>query len=116
MLNEFIIVGIGGGLGAFLRAGFSDYMKKIWHRDYPMATFLINITGAFLLGLLYHYHSKDLWMLLLGTGALGGFTTFSTLNYELITLIKTGKGKIFLLYGIITVVFGVAAAALGVLL
>lgn len=116
MLVDFILVGIGGGMGAFLRSFLSDIIKKKWHHEYPIATFLINVTGSFLLGILLHYHESDLWMLLFGTGVMGGYTTFSTFNYELISLIKSGKKMTFLVYYILSVICGLAAAALGVIL
>jgi fluoride exporter len=116
MIINYVMVGIGGGAGALLRAIFSDLFKKRWHRDYPLSTFLINITGSFFLGLLLHYCKSDFMLLLFGTGLMGGYTTYSTFNYELISLMKSGKKKIFLLYYSLSVICGLAAAALGILI
>lgn len=116
MLLNFILVGVGGGIGASFRAFLSDLIKKKWRSDYPLATFLINVSGSFILGLIIHYHSDDIWKLLLGTGIMGGYTTFSTFHYESVSLIKSGRKKMFLLYYVLSVVSGVAAAFLGLLL
>jgi fluoride exporter len=113
MIINFVLVGIGGGLGAFLRAWITEGIKKIWYRDYPLATFLINVTGAFILGVLISFQAGNLWMLLFGTGLMGGYTTFSTFNYELITLMKSGRKKTSLLYELLSVLCGLAAAAVG---
>jgi len=116
MLMNFILVGIGGGLGASLRAFISDLIKKKWSYNYPMATFLINITGAFLLGVIIHFHSDDVWKVFLGTGLMGGYTTFSTFHYEAVSLINTGRKKTFFLYYILSIVCGLIAAMLGMIL
>jgi CrcB protein len=116
MLVNLLLVGIGGGIGTLFRALLSNLSKKIWHGDYPAATFFINISGSFFLGLLFHYHKDDYLMLLFGTGLMGGYTTFSTFNYELISFIRDGKRRTFLLYYSMSVVCGLAAAALGVFL
>jgi CrcB protein len=106
-------VGIGGGAGALLRALLSDFISNIWHKDFPLATFLINITGSFALGMLLHYHMDDFWLLLLGTGFMGGYTTFSTFNYQLVFFMKADRKLTFMLYYSLSVICGLAAAALG---
>ncbi|SHO45591.1 fluoride efflux transporter FluC [Anaerocolumna xylanovorans] len=116
MLLNIILVGIGGGIGTFLRAILSDTIKKIWKNSSVISTFIINVTGSFLLGVVIHYHANDIWRLFLGTGILGGYTTFSTYHYESVSLLKTGKKKKFMLYYIFSVVCGVIAAGIGIIL
>ena len=110
------MVGIGGGIGASLRAFLSEFIKKKWNTAFPLATFLINVTGAFLLGLIIHYHIDDMWKLFFGTGLLGGYTTFSTFHYEAISLIRSGRKKIFFLYYLLSIVCGMIAALLGMII
>jgi CrcB protein len=116
MLLNFVMVGIGGGIGASFRAFLSDVIKKRWNLNYPLATFLINVTGAFLLGVIIHYYSDGMWKLLFGTGLMGGYTTFSTFHYEAVSLIRSGRKRAFLLYYILSVVCGIIAAFLGIIL
>lgn len=116
MLLNIILVGIGGGIGASLRALLTDLIKKIWNHSFPLATFIINITGSFLLGVILHYHSNDLWKLLLGTGVMGGYTTFSTYHYEAVSLLKAHKKLTFLLYYSLSVICGLIAAILGLMI
>ncbi|KRM97090.1 hypothetical protein FC19_GL000198 [Liquorilactobacillus aquaticus DSM 21051] len=58
------------------------YFKTSW----PLATFLINLSGAFLLGFMFGFHFQQSYFLFWGTGIVGGFTTFSTLNSEIVEL------------------------------
>lgn len=116
MLFNILLVGIGGGIGASLRALLGDRVKRKWKRPFPLATFLINVTGSFLLGMIIHYHSNDSWRIFLGTGLMGGFTTFSTFQYESVSLINTGKKRTFLLYYAFSVICSITAAMAGIIL
>ncbi len=91
-LKSILAVAAGGALGAVLR-----YMVSFipFRGDFPMATFLVNIIGAFALGFISGLvidkdvsHTAELFM---KTGMCGGFTTFSTFSLEAITLIEGGK-------------------------
>lgn len=113
MFVNIILVGIGGGIGAFLRAALSDLIKKYFNTSFPFATFAINIAGSFLLGLLIGLNSGSLCRLLLGTGILGGFTTFSTFNYEAVLLLKSRKVFTFLFYYLFSTILGLLAAFAG---
>lgn len=79
-----IITGIGAAIGALVRYNLTAFIKGKLGTNFPIATLIINLTGAFLLGIV-----KDTeFALLVGTGILGGYTTFSTYNVELLTLIR----------------------------
>lgn len=86
------LVGIGGMLGALSRFLLSTWITSKASSRFPFATWIINISGSFCLGILAAYHLKNTipeWTwLLLGTGFLGAFTTFSTFAYETILLLK----------------------------
>ncbi len=116
MLINCILVGIGGGLGAALRALLSDIIKKHWKSRFPLATFLINLSGSFVLGFLLNHNAEDFYILLIGTGLLGGFTTFSTFNYETVTLLREDGKPTAILYYLFSVILGLAAAWAGFVL
>lgn len=113
MFLNIFLVGIGGGIGAFFRAALSDLFKKYFSTSFPFATFTINIIGSFLLGLLIGLNAGSIGRLLFGTGILGGFTTFSTFNYEAVLLIKSKKIGTFLCYYLLSTILGLLAAFAG---
>ena len=83
--NQILLIGLGGCLGAIARYLITVYFSKF--KLFPLATFIINISGSFLLGVL----AGNEWLsvsisLFIGTGFLGAYTTFSTMNFELFTL------------------------------
>lgn len=85
LLRQCLIVGTGGFLGAIVRFLISTWAKGRYDH-LPWATFGINVSGSFLLGLLMTLFLakivSDPWRLLLGVGFLGAYTTFSTFEYE----------------------------------
>ncbi len=109
----------GGAIGAGLRYSLGTWIVARTGSAFPWHTFAINIVGAFLLGVLMALSlekgivSGD-WRLFLGTGILGGFTTFSTLSYESIALMEQGLWAAGLgnMFG--SAVAGLAAAWLGI--
>lgn len=78
-----------------------------------LATFLINITGAFLLGYIIGDGVSTSWQLLLGTGFMGAFTTFSTFKLETIQLFNLKQFSTLLLYVSTTYIIGILFAFLG---
>lgn len=112
MENQLWLVGIGGLIGALSRYGVSLYFSK--SKLFPLGTFLVNLSGSFLMGLL----AGNRWIslsvsLLIGTGFLGAYTTFSTFNFELFLLKKNNRHFIFFLYLVSSYSLGFLAAALG---
>lgn len=113
-MKEFLLVGAGGAIGSMLRyAGNLLYNSK----SFPVTTFLINIIGSFVIGLVIgysvKYQSSTNWKLFLATGICGGFTTFSAFSFENLVLLQNGKFFTCLLYIAGSVVLGIAAAWLG---
>lgn len=110
---SFLFVGLGASVGAMLRYSINLLFEKLPH-PYPWATQIINLSGAFILGIIAGMNLDHSLYLLLGTGLMGGYTTFSTLNFELFTLYKSNK-KLFYIYFGVTYVFGLLFSFLGVL-
>ena len=107
-----IEVALGAGLGASVRYLMTQVLKSRT-RVFPWATFIINLTGALLLGFLHNKSTSSHILLLLGTGFLGGYTTFSTFQVELVTLVNNRKQKMMLIYSLLTVICGILTAYCG---
>jgi CrcB protein len=83
---------IAGGVGAALRLILDGLIRARTTSSYPVGTTVINVTGSFLLGLVTGLATSQLvshqWQLVVGTGFLGGYTTFSTASFETVRLIE----------------------------
>lgn len=118
-----IWIALGGGVGALARYLFDTWVnaqaRKRWPKlGLPLGTVLINISGSLLLGMLVgwamlHTGPAD-WSPALGTGLLGGFTTFSTASVEAARLIIAGRTRAAVVHALSMMMAGVGAAALGV--
>lgn len=118
MIKHVLLVGLGGGLGSIARYLCQRWFAFNYVHSFPWATFAVNITGCFLIGLFWglsfkSYESNEAWKLFLMTGICGGFTTFSAFTLEGIGLIKEQKMGFFLLYAAGSVVLGLLATYLG---
>jgi len=115
MFKNFLLVGLGGALGSMLR--YAAYLL-ITAKNFPFATLSINIVGSFIIGLVLAFSLKDEtflnnWKLFLATGICGGFTTFSAFSAENVVLLQSEKYLLALIYIIVSIVAGIAAAWLG---
>jgi len=108
-----LLVAVGGFFGAITRFAISNWFKERNKTSFPIATFLINITGAFLLGYIIGKGITTSWQLLLGTGFMGAFTTFSTFKLESIQLLNRKNFCTFFLYLSATYIIGITFAFLG---
>ena len=117
--KQILIVALGGGLGSVLRyklGGFALHHTEAW--NFPVSTFSVNVIGCFVIGVLaalveHHDLFSPLVRLLLFTGLLGGFTTFSAFGYESVFLLRRGLVLIATEYVVLSVVCGVGAVLAG---
>ena len=117
---SFLLIFLGSGLGGLFRFLVSVGIHKFTNiSQFPVGTFVVNILGCFLIGLLTNlldvkgfatYH-KHFFLI----GLLGGFTTFSTFNFETVSLITDGQYMYALTNATLQVVFGIIAVWLGIL-
>lgn len=112
MIN-FLIVGVGASVGAFLRNELTLLQARI-KIDFPIITMFINITGAIILGILTAQIRNGAILLLLGTGFCGGFTTFGTFNMELSQLWFQHQVWRCFWYFVLTYVFGILGFVIGI--
>lgn len=95
-LHYGLAIALGGALGAVGRFWISTQMDHLVQGRFPLGTLTVNVTGAFLFGLLAILHSKYEWFsdamrLLLLTGGMGALTTFSTFSFETLRLMEQGR-------------------------
>lgn len=107
------LVGFGGFFGAICRFQLGTYMANRFPSSIPYGTLTINLLGCYLLGVLMRYHSFDDWKLLIGTGFMGAFTTFSTLNLESIKQLRAGLWQAWILYTLLSYTGGILLTFLG---
>ena len=113
-------VGLGGGLGSLLRWWIGLRVGQCYKGPFPLGTFLINVSGAFVIGYLSILFTVD-WRDRYGdfmnaavlTGILGGYTTFSSMQLDAAKLAKAKDRAWAAGYLIISVLVGLAAAAFG---
>ncbi|HEX5820879.1 MAG TPA: fluoride efflux transporter CrcB [Solirubrobacterales bacterium] len=115
------LVAIFGAAGAVSRYWVDGRISDLTHGQFPWGTFVINVVGAFALGLLVALTTERLllspnWRVALGIGFLGSFTTFSTYAYESVKLAEDGAIGLALVNSVGMVALGLLAAALGLAL
>ena len=115
MFKNFLLIGLGGAIGSMLRYAVSVLVTV---KDFPFATFIVNIVGSFIIGIILAVSIKDEaflnnWKLFLATGICGGFTTFSAFAAENIILLQGEKYFIAILYISLSIILGIGASWLG---
>jgi len=108
-----LLLALAGGLGAASRLVVDGLVRRHMRPDFPWATVLINVTGSFLLGLLVGAGAGDRWHDVVGTGFLGGYTTFSTASLETAGLLLDRRPLAAVANGLGVLVACVAAASGG---
>ena len=114
MLSNWMLVALGGALGAVLRFYISESMPDA---DFPWATLSVNLVGSLLLGAVtaatLSNALSEPQALLLGVGLLGAFTTMSTFSVETITLMEAGQWRLAGAYVMVSAVIGPLLAWVG---
>ncbi len=117
---KLLVIGLGGFTGAILAILISGWAYSVTESNFPIGTLTVNLLGSFILGLIigttdhYVYHPNI--KLFLTIGLLGAFTTFSTFSFETLALIEVNSYYKAFLNVFISIVFGLAAAFLGLIL
>ena len=121
MLRTLFLVALGGGIGSVFRYLTSVVIQKYYHAVFPFATFLTNILGCLLIGIIVGLldknqlsHSNIKWFFI--TGFCGGYTTFSAFGYENISLLQNNQTGTAFLYIFASIISGLAAVWLGLFL
>lgn len=116
-LFQACFVGIAGALGALSRYLLGRFIAGRAGAQFPFGTLLINVTGALVIGLLFslttHKVLSPALQAILATGFLGGYTTFSTMNWEGVQLVRGGSSRLGMLYFGGSFVLGLLAVSLG---
>jgi CrcB protein len=114
----FLIVFLGGGLGAALRHGVNLMAARVFGTAFPYGTLLINVLGSMAMGLIAEFFAlksglPQHWRLFLTTGILGGFTTFSAFSLEAALLYERGQLAGAAIYVVASVVLAIGALFAG---
>lgn len=109
----WIGVGLVGGFGALLRFFVDGLVAGRDGRDFPLGTFVVNLTGAVLLGLLVGLGVGGDDLLLAGTATIGSYTTFSTWMLESQRLVEDGELALAAVNVMLSLAAGLGAVALG---
>ena len=116
---NFLLAGIGASIGAMPRYAITNYGKKHWEwignkfSNLPTPTLFINLTGAFILGFIFGIKTNVFIYAIVGTGVLGGYTTFSTMNTELVELYKSKNYRGFIFYALSSYLGGLILVFVG---
>lgn len=120
-MDRYLVVLAGAGLGGLARYVLGTWIMARYGGRFPLGTFLINLSGSFLIGVLMtlladRLPPHPLWRLFLIVGLLGGYTTFSSFEYETYQAVRDGAHWMGLFYVMGSVLAGYLAVWLGALL
>lgn len=115
---SYLLVFLGGGVGAALRHGINMAMPRLVGTGFPWSTFIINISGSLAMGLVAGWFAlrgdaSQGWRLFLATGILGGYTTFSAFSLDTAVLYERGDVALAAAYVIGSVMLSIAGLFAG---
>jgi CrcB protein len=116
-----LLVALGGGIGSAIRYLVSGWFADRFGPGFPYGTFVINITGSFIIGFFLALAQERVslspyWRLFFAVGFVGGYTTFSTFEYESVRLLQDGELLLGGVYLVGSVAAGIMAAIGGIAL
>lgn len=108
---KYVMVGVGGALGSILRFWLGSYIGSRMGTRFPYGTFVINVTGSFLIGFVFALLTARTtwnpnWRYLIPIGFIGGYTTFSSFEFETLRTMQDGQIGLGILYVGLSVVVG----------
>ncbi|HEY5562265.1 MAG TPA: fluoride efflux transporter CrcB [Clostridiaceae bacterium] len=109
----FVLVAVGGASGSLFRYILGKFISERSNTTFPIGTFIINVTGAILLGIASTIGLSSDMMLLIGDGFLGAYTTFSTFMYEGFNLFQEREKLNAFIYILCSLILGTVGFALG---
>lgn len=117
-IYKILIVALGGSLGSIIRYIGVKTIDNQFNTHFPVGTFSVNIIGSFIIGVVYALIARktgasENWILFIGTGFCGGFTTFSAFAFENISLLNQRMGVTSILYVVSSVTLGLLAVVGG---
>ena len=117
----YLIVFLGGGIGAALRHGFNLAFARLLGTSFPYATLFENVSGSIVMGMLIAYFAfkggiTQHWQLFLTTGILGGYTTFSAFSLDAALLYQRGELALAALYVLASVALSIGGLFAGLAL
>ncbi len=117
-MDRYLIVVVGAGLGGLGRYVTGTWIMAKYGGRFPLGTFMINVSGSFLIGVVMtllteRFQPHPNWRLFLVVGVLGGYTTFSSFEYETFQAVRDGARWMGLLYVMGSVLVGYLGVWLG---
>ena len=117
-MNKFLLVGTGGFVGAMARYWVGTFVTQRMGLRFPFGTFLINVSGCFLIGFFMHLLAERgvldaHWLYIVVIGFIGAYTTFSTFEYETMRELQDGQFGLGLLYVASSLLVGFVMVWLG---
>jgi len=117
-MTKLLLIAAGGGAGSMLRYALAGLTQRVFGGQFPAGTLAVNVLGCFAIGFLATMFTglgnvREEWRLILVVGLLGGFTTFSALGYETVSLFQSGRVGAAVLTVLANNVLGLGAAWLG---
>jgi CrcB protein len=119
-MHKYLLVGAGGFVGAMARYWMGAFVTQRMGLRFPFGTFLINVSGCFLVGFFMHLLAERgvldaHWLYIVVIGFIGAYTTFSTFEYETVRALQDGQLGIGLLYVASSILVGLVMVWLGAL-
>jgi fluoride exporter len=121
-LERYLVVFAGAGIGGLARYVAGAWIMGKYGGRFPLGTLIINVTGSFLIGVLMTLltermlHPHPIWRLFLVVGILGGYTTFSSFEYEAYQAVRDGARWMSIVYVAASVALGYIGVWLGAML